>query len=93
MRPSGPELIGIDEITGLDDLEFTAPLTGSLTGVLTQPKIVGTSGRTSAQNPLSELVNIYDDEESSKVSLVNHVQIEEENDIEKASSPVLNTQI
>jgi hypothetical protein len=31
--PSGPEFINIDELTGLDDLEFTTPPARSPTGV------------------------------------------------------------
>jgi len=31
--PSSPEFIDLDEITRLDDLEFTMPLVGSLIGV------------------------------------------------------------
>jgi hypothetical protein len=56
-------------------------------------KIVGTSGRTSAPNPLCELINIYDDEESLEVSLVTPVQITEEKEPEKASSPAPDAQI
>jgi hypothetical protein len=76
--PSDPKFIDIDEITRLDYLEFT-PLAGSLIGVLTHRETVETSGRTSASKPLSELIKIYDDDESPKVSLVTPVHIEEEN--------------
>jgi hypothetical protein len=86
--PSGPEFIDIDEIIGLDDPEFTTPPTRSPTGVLTQPEIVRTSGRASVPNPLSELIKIYDDDESPEVSLVTPVHIEEEKEPEKTSSPV-----
>jgi hypothetical protein len=91
--PSGPELIEIDEIVGLDNPEITMPQAGSPGDVSAQPKIVGTSGRTSAPNPLRELINIYDDEESLEVSLVTPVQITEEKEPEKASSPAPDTQI
>jgi hypothetical protein len=93
MGPSGPEFIDIDEITGLDDLEFTMPPVGSPTGVSTQPETVGTSGRTSVSNPLSELIKIYDDDESPEVSLVTPVHIEEEKEPEKTSSLVPDSQI
>jgi hypothetical protein len=76
--PSGPELIEIDEIVGLDNPEITTPQVGSPGDVSAQPEIVGTSGRTSTQNPLHELINIYDDEESLEVSLVTPVPITEE---------------
>jgi hypothetical protein len=91
--PSGPELIDVDEITGLDDPEFTTPPTRSPTSVSTQPEIVTTSGRESVTNPLSELIKIYDDDESPEVSLVTTVHIKEEKEPEKASSPVVNAQI
>jgi hypothetical protein len=69
------------------------PPVGSPTGVLAQPEIVRTSGRTSASNPLSELIKIYDDDESPEVSLVTPVHIEEEKEPEKTSSPVPDSQI
>jgi len=56
-------------------------------------EIVRTLGRESAPNPLSELINIYDDEKSPKVSLVTPVQIIEEKGPEKASSPTPDAQI
>jgi hypothetical protein len=62
--PSGPELIDVDKIVGLDDPEFTTPPSGSSTGVSAQPKIVGVSVETSASDPLHELIKIYDDDES-----------------------------
>jgi hypothetical protein len=64
MGPSGLEFIDIDEITGLDDPEFTMPPARSPTGVSTQLGTVEASQRTSASNPLSELIKIYDDDES-----------------------------
>jgi hypothetical protein len=62
--PSGPELINIDEITGLDNPEITTPQAGSPGDVSAQLETVRASGRESAPNPLCELINIYDDEES-----------------------------
>jgi hypothetical protein len=44
-------------------------------------------------NPLSELINIYDDEESPEVSLVTPVQIIEEKEPEKTPSPAPDAQI
>jgi hypothetical protein len=86
--PSGPELIDVDEIVGLDDPEFTTPPTGSPTGVSAQPETVGVSVETSASDPLRELIKIYDDDESPEVSLGTPVHIEEEKGPEKTSSPV-----
>jgi hypothetical protein len=40
MGPSGLEFIDIDEITGLEKLEFTMPPTGSPTSVSSQPGTV-----------------------------------------------------
>jgi hypothetical protein len=91
--PSDPGLIEIDEIVGLDSPEITMPQDRSLGDVSAQLEIVGTLGRTSAPNPLCELINIYDDEESSEVSLVTPVQITEEKEPEKASSPAPDSQI
>jgi hypothetical protein len=85
--PSGPELIQIDKIIELDDPEVTMPQAGSTGNVSAQPKITRTSERESAPNPLHDLITIYDDEESSEVSLVTLVQITEEKDPKKASSP------
>jgi hypothetical protein len=90
--PSGPNLIEIDEITGLDNLEITMPQVGSPGDVSNHLEIVGTSGRTSTPNPLRELINIYDDEESPEVSLVTLVPITEEKEPKKASSPAPNAQ-
>jgi hypothetical protein len=86
--PSGPEFIDLDEITGLDDPEFTMPPTGSPTGVLDWPETVEASQRTGASNPLSELIKIYDDDEIPGVSLGTPVHVEEEKGPEKTSSPV-----
>jgi hypothetical protein len=48
---------------------------------------------TSAPDPLHELINIYDDEESPEVSLVTPVHIIEEKEPEKTSSPAPDAQI
>jgi hypothetical protein len=90
---SGLELIEIDEIIGLDHPKITTPSVGSTRDVLSQPDIVGTLGRTSTPNPLHQLINIYDYEESPEVSLVTPVSIAEEKELKKASSPTLDAQI
>jgi hypothetical protein len=64
-----------------------------LTGVLTHPETVETSGRESMPNPLSELIKIYDDDESPEVSLVTPVHIEEEKEPKNSSSHVPDAQI
>jgi hypothetical protein len=92
VRISGPEFIDVDEPTGLDDLEFTTPPGGSPVGVATQPKIVQASVEASASNPLSEFINIYDDDEIPEVSLGTPVHIEEEKGPEKTSSFVPDVQ-
>jgi hypothetical protein len=62
-------------------------------GVLDQLETVKASRTTDASNPLSELIKIYDDNESPKVSLVTQVHIKEEKGPEKTSSHVPDTQI
>jgi hypothetical protein len=91
--PSGPKFIDLDEITGLDDPKLTTPPVGSSTGVLAQPGTIEASQRIGASNPLSELIKIYDDDESPEVSLVTPMRIEEEKGPEKLSSPVPDAQI
>jgi hypothetical protein len=54
---------------------------------------VRTSRSASVPNSLHDLITIYDDEESSKLSLVTPMQITEENEPEKASSPAPDAQI
>jgi hypothetical protein len=49
--PSGPELIQIDEIVGLDNPEVTMPQAGSPGDVSTQPEIARTSGEKVHQTP------------------------------------------
>jgi hypothetical protein len=88
--PSSPEIKEIDEIEGLDNLEVTMPHAGSLGDVSIQPEIVRTSGRASAPNPLRELINIYDDEES-EVSLVTPVHITKEK--ERHQLPMLKFEV
>jgi hypothetical protein len=71
--PSGPELIQIEEIIELDNPEVTTPQYRSPGDVSSQLEIRKTSVRESAPNPLHNLIKIYDDEESSEVSLVTPV--------------------
>jgi len=68
--PTGLELIQIEEIVMLDNLEVTTPQARSPGDVSSQLEITRTSGRESAPNPLHDLITIYDDEKSLKVSLV-----------------------
>jgi hypothetical protein len=91
--PSGPELLQIDEIIGLYNPEVTMPRARSKGDVSTQPEIARTSGREGAPKPLHDLIKIYDDEESLEVSLVTPVQIREEKEPNKASSPAPDAQI
>jgi hypothetical protein len=91
--PSNPKLLYIDEIVELDDPEIPTPQARSLGDVLVQSETVEKSGRESAPNPLNELINIYDGEESLEVSLVTPVPIMEEKDPEKESTPAPDAQI
>jgi len=68
--PSGPNPIQIEKITWSDNPEVSMPHARSLGDILAQPEIERTLGRESAPNPLHNLTTIYNDEESSKVSLV-----------------------
>jgi hypothetical protein len=87
--PSDPDPIQIEEITGLDNPKVSTPHTRSRGDVLAQTNIARTSGRTRAPNPLHDLITIYDDEESSEVSLVTPISITEEKEPMKVSSPTL----
>jgi hypothetical protein len=83
----------IEEIFGLDNPEVSTPQVRLLGDISSHPEIERTSWRKSAPNPIHDLITIYDDEESLEVSLVTLVQITEEKEPEKASSPVPNAQI
>jgi hypothetical protein len=60
---------------------------------VTQPQIARTSRRKSVPNPLFNLITIYDDEDSLKVSLVTPVHIAKEKELERASTPGPNAPI
>ena len=75
---SGPNPIHIEETTGSNNPEAPPPQVGSPGEVSARPKMARKSGRTSIPNPLFDLITIYDDEESSEVSLVTPVKIIEE---------------
>jgi hypothetical protein len=84
--PSDPEPIQIEESTGLDNPEASTPHVGSPREVLAQPETMRTLGRTSTKNPMFDLITIYDDEESSEVSMITSVKITDETKPEKAST-------
>jgi len=84
--PSGSEPIQLEGITVPENPEIPPPHIRSPWGISTQPEISRTQGRTSVPNPLYDLINIYDDKEILKVSLVTPVQIIEEKEPEKAST-------
>jgi hypothetical protein len=86
-EPSGLDPIQLEEITGPENPKVPTPQIRSLGGISTQPEIARTLGRTSVSNPLFDLITIYDDEESSEVSLVTPVQITEEREPNKESTP------
>jgi hypothetical protein len=92
-EPSGLEPIQLKKITELENLEVPPPQIRSPGGISTQPEIARTPGRISVPNPLFELITIYDDEESSEVSLVTPMQIMEEKEPERASTPGLDASI
>jgi hypothetical protein len=80
------ESIQIKETIELDNPEASTPYFGSLGKFSSQPEIARTSERTSTPNPLFDLITIYNDEESSYVSLVTPVKIIEETKPEKSST-------
>jgi hypothetical protein len=90
--PSGPELIYLDKINGSEDSEYTTPLVGSPTGIAMQLGEVEVSVETSALDPLREIIKIYDDDESSEVSLNNPVHVEEEKGPVKTYYPIFDVQ-
>jgi hypothetical protein len=84
--PSDLEPIQIEETPGSDNPEASTPQVESPRDVSAQPEIMRTSGREITPNALFDLITIYDDEESSEVSLVTPVKIAEETKPEKAST-------
>jgi hypothetical protein len=64
-EPIGLEPMQLEEITGLENPEVPPSQIRSPGEISTQPKIMGTLGRTCVPNPLFDLITIYDDKESS----------------------------
>jgi hypothetical protein len=60
---------------------------------LAKPEIERKSGREITPNPMFNLITIYDNEDSSEVSLITLVKITEEIEHEKESTPGLNASI
>jgi hypothetical protein len=77
-EPSGLESIQLEEITSTEKLRVPSPQIKSPGTILTQPEVSRMLGGTCVPNPLFDLINIYDDEESSEVSLVTPVPITKE---------------
>jgi hypothetical protein len=77
-KPSGLELMQLEEITGSENPEVPPSQIISPGEISTHPEIARTSWRTGIPNPLFDLITIYDDEESSEVSLVTLVEITED---------------
>jgi hypothetical protein len=65
---SGLDPIQLEKITELENPEV--PQIRSRGGTSTQPVIARTPGRTIVRNPFFYLITIYDEEESSEVSVV-----------------------
>jgi hypothetical protein len=81
------EPVQLEEITESENHEAPPPQVGSPGEIWTQPEIARTSGRIIIPNPLLDLITIYDDEGSLEVSLVTLVQITEEKETKRASTP------
>jgi hypothetical protein len=86
-EPSGLEPIQIEEITDPENHRVPSPQIISPGTIPTQPEVSRTPGGTGAPKSLFDLITIYDDEESSKVSIVTPVLITEEKEPEKESTP------
>jgi hypothetical protein len=86
-EPSILELMQLEEITGSENPEVPPPQIISPGEISTQLEIERTSGRKSVPNPLFDLITIYNDEESSYVSLVTPMHITEEKEPERAYTP------
>jgi hypothetical protein len=80
----GPIGVGSSELTdpgninGLDDPESTLPPANSPAGAMNQSKLGRVSVETSAPNPLSEFIDIYNDDESLEASQKTSVHVGEE---------------
>jgi len=85
-EPSNLETMLFEENIGSENPEFPPPQIRSPGDISTQPEIARKLGRKSVPNPLFDLITIYDDEESSEVSLVTPVKITEEKEPERAST-------
>jgi hypothetical protein len=72
------ELIQLEKIIRLENPEVPPPQIISPGEISTQLEIERISGRKSVPNPLFDLITIYNDKESSEVSLVTPVQITKE---------------
>jgi hypothetical protein len=85
--PTDLDTIQIEETTSSNNPEYSTPQVGSPGEVSSYLEIARISGRTSTLNPMFNIITIYDDEESSEVSLVTSMKITEEIEPEKASTP------
>jgi hypothetical protein len=90
---SGLESIQLEEITVLENPRSPSVQIRSLGTISTLPEVSRRLGETGAPNPLFDLITIYDDEESLKVSLITSVPITYEKEPEQSFSPSLNSPI
>jgi hypothetical protein len=90
---SGLEPMQLEEITRSENPEVPPSQIISLGEMSTQPEIARTSGRIGVPNPLFDLIIIYNDKERSEVSLVTPMQITEEKEPNRASTPGPNAQV
>jgi hypothetical protein len=86
-EPNGSESIQLEEITGLENPRVPSPLIRSPVTIPTQFERPRTQGEIVVPNPQFDIITIYDNEESSKVSLVTLIPITEEKEPEKISAP------
>jgi hypothetical protein len=90
---NGSESIPLEETTNPKNPRVPSPQDRSLVIIPTQHEIPRTPSETSVPNILFDLITIYDDEESSYVSLITPVPITDEKEPRETFSPTFDDSI
>jgi hypothetical protein len=85
-EPGNPYFTNLGNINGSDGSESTASLVRPPAGGMTQPETGKVLFGTCVPNPLSKLINIYNDDEIPESSHDTPVHVQEEKGSEKTSS-------
>jgi hypothetical protein len=85
----GSETILLEGTTDPENPRVPSQQAISLVIILSQQEIQRTSGEEGVSNTLYDLITIYDDEESSEVSLITPVPITKEKEPGGTSTPIL----